>query len=153
MHIDDGKDQIVIVNNSNYNTIENMNQTKYSDMSSSQQMLYDQILNGSEKVDMNSTLGKIIRAVYAEMGNIGSTQEDRNVVAASIVTRLKRDEFNDIDNVLVPNQYNAVSKNTYIDGPYSREKQIKDKAPAFYKANQQKLDAIRTGSIAASYKA
>jgi RHS repeat-associated protein len=153
MHIDDGKDQVVIINNSDYKTISNMNQTQYSNMSSTQQSSYNQILNGGEKIEMNSTLGKTIRAVYAEMGNIGSSQEDRNIVAASVATRLGREKSNNIDNVLVANQYNAVSTDTYKNGPYSRESQIAEKAPAFYKANQQKLDGIRTGSISAAYKA
>ena len=153
MHINDGKDQIVIINNSNYNIIVNMSQKNYFEMSSSQQSLYNQILNGGENVDMNSVLGKTIRAVYAEMGNIGSTQEDRNVVAASIATRLSKDKSYDIDNILIPNQYNAVSTETYKNGPYARENKIAEKAPAFYKANLQKLDAIRTESISASYKA
>ena len=153
IHVDDGKDQVVIINNYNYNAIARMGKTAYSDMSSDQQSLYNEILNTGEKVDMNSELGKTIRAVYAEMGNVGSTQEDRNIVAASIFTRLSMDKSHNIDNVLVPKQYNAVSTETYKNGPYARENKIAENAPAFYKANRQKLDAVRTGSISASYKA
>ena len=153
IHVDDGKDQVVIINNYNYNAIARMGKTAYSDMSSDQQSLYNEILNTGEKVDMNSELGKTIRAVYAEMGNVGSTQEDRNIVAASISTRLSMDKSHNIDNVLVPKQYNAVSTETYKNGPYARENKIAENAPAFYKANRQKLDAVRIGSISASYKA
>ena len=153
MHIDDGKDQVVIINNSAYNTMANMHQDQYSSMSSSQQSTYNQILAKGNNVDMNSKLGKMIRAVYAEMGNIGSTQEDRNIVAASIATRLGLDRSHNIDNVLVPKQYNAVSTETYENGPYDRENKIAENKPDYYKAHLKELNAIRTGSISAAYKA
>ena len=150
-HINDGKDQIIVLNSKNYSRVTSIGTTSYSNMSSEQQSDYNQLLETGTMVDLNSELGKTIRAVYAEMGNIGSTQEDRNVVAASIATRLDMGET--IDEVLVPKQYNAVSKDVYKKGPYWRESQDAQNAPHYYNANKQKYDATRTGAISAAYKA
>ncbi|MBP7101753.1 MAG: hypothetical protein KBA86_00755 [Bacteroidales bacterium] len=153
MHIEDGNDQIVILNNNEYSTIAGMGKNNFDNMSSDQQKQYNKILDGKYQVNMDSKLGKTIRAVYSEMGNLGSSQEDRNVVAASIATRLGMDESKDIDNVLIPSQYNSVTTDTYKNGPYWRENQDAKNAPAFYKSRKQQYDEMRIGSISAAYKA
>ena len=151
MHIEDGKDQIVLLSEQAYNTIVNMGQDSYSSMSESQKKKYNSLLNTGEAVNLNSKLGKTIRAVYAEMGNIKCSEQDRYIVAASIATRLKSEP--DIDKVLTPKQYNATSTDIYNIGPYEREKQIMQKAPHFYKANFKALRQSRLQAISASYKA
>ena len=150
-HIEDGKNQIVLLSNQAYNTIERMGQDSYSSMTESQQEEYNSLLNSGETVSLNSKLGKTIRAVYAEMGNINCSEQDRYIVAASIATRLKSEP--DIDKVLTPKQYNATSTDTYKIGPYEREKQIMQKSPYFYKANSKAIMQSRLQAVSASYKA
>jgi hypothetical protein len=150
-HIEDGKNQIVLLSDRAYCTIEKMGQDSYSSMSESQQEEYSSLLNSGETVSLDSKLGKTIRAVYAEMGNIKCSEQDRNIVAASIATRLKSEP--DIDKVLTPKQYNATGTDIYKIGPYRREKQIEQKAPQFYKANSKAIMQSRLQAISASYRA
>jgi RHS repeat-associated protein len=150
-HINDGKNQIVILNNDNFSEIAKMNKSEYKSMSPNEQSRYNEILKNGQVVDLSSQLGKTIRAVYAEMGNVESTQEDRNIVAASIATRLKSGLS--IDEILVKKQYNAVSKDEYKNGPYWREQQVAKTSPHFYKKYFTQFNTMRTGSISAAYKA
>ncbi|MBP5536537.1 MAG: RHS repeat-associated core domain-containing protein [Bacteroidales bacterium] len=150
-HIEDGKDQIVLLSDHAYNTIERMGHDSYSSMSKSQQERYNSLLNSGEVVSLDSKLGKTFRAVYAEMGNINCTEQDRNVVAASIATRLKTEP--NIDKVLDPKQYNATGKEIYKIGPYERQKQISQKYPCFYKKYSESIEQSRLQAISSSYKA
>jgi len=150
-HIEDGKNQIVLLSDKAYNTIEKMGQVSYSSMTFSQRKEYNSLLNSGKIVSLNSKLGKTIRAVYAEMGNIECSEQDRYIVAASIATRLKSEP--DIDKVLTPKQYNATRTDIYKIGPYERENQIKRKAPYFYKDNSKAILQSRLQAISASYRA
>ena len=150
-HIEDGKNQIVLLSDNAYNTIEKMGQDLYSSMSDSQQKEYNSLLNSGETVSLNSKLGKTIRAVYAEMGNIQCSEQDRNIVAASIATRLKTEP--NIDNVLSPKQYNATGTEKFEIGPYEREKQISQNSPQFYEKHSKSIEQARLQAISASYKA
>ena len=151
MHIEDGKNQIVLLSDRAYNAIEKMGIDSYSSMNGSQQEEYNSLLSSGEIVSLDSKLGKTIRAVYAEMGGIGYSEQDRYIVAASIATRLKSEP--DIDKVLTPKQYNAVGTDRYKIGPYEREKQIMQNAPHFYKAKSEAIMRFRVQTISASYKA
>lgn len=151
MHIEDGKNQIVLLSDRAYNAIEKMGKDSYSSMNGYQQEEYNSLLSSGEIVSLDSKLGKTIRAVYAEMGGIGYSEQDRYIVAASIATRLKSEP--DIDKVLTPKQYNAVGTDRYKIGPYEREKQIMQNAPRFYKAKSEAIMRSRVQTISASYKA
>ena len=151
MHIEDGKNQIVLLSDRAYNAIEKMGKDSYSSMNGSQQEEYNSLLSSGEIVSLDSKLGKTIRAVYAEMGGIGYSEQDRYIVAASIATRLKSEP--DIDKVLTQKQYNAVGTDRYKIGPYEREKQIMQNAPHFYKAKSEAIMRSRVQTISASYKA
>ena len=150
-HIEDGKNQIILLSDQAYNTIEMMGQDSYTSMSESQQKEYNSLLNSGEAVSLNSKLGKTIRAVYAEMGSISCSEQDRNIVASSIATRLKTEP--NIDKVLNPKQYNATGTEVYKIGPYEKEKQILQKNPYYYKAHSKAIMQTRLQVISASYKA
>ncbi len=150
-HIEDVKNQIILLSDQAYNTIEMMGQDSYTSMSESQQKEYNSLLNSGEAVSLNSKLGKTIRAVYAEMGSISCSEQDRNIVASSIATRLKTEP--NIDKVLNPKQYNATGTEVYKIGPYEKEKQILQKNPYYYKAHSKAIMQTRLQVISASYKA
>ncbi len=151
IHIEDGKNRIVILDNKSFQHIQSFKVSSYEDMTHLQRITISVLMAIGVEVTLNSTLGKMARAVYAEMGDLNSSEQDRCIVAATIATRLKTDK--DIDKVLVPKQYNAVSSNVYKIGFYNEELRLKKESPFFYSKNKKLIEQVRLQSISAAYRA
>ena len=157
-HIEDGKDQVIILNNANYNSISNMNVNDYNKMSDDQKKSYNSTLSKGHMLDWNSELGKTIRITYAEMSQLNKTSaEDRNIVAATVMTSLQEERENNPnavidDDLLKKYKYDALSTDTYKNGPYTRQNNDKNNAPNYYKAMSGEYQKMLNESISAAYK-
>ena len=69
IHIEDGKNRIVIVDNKSFQHIQSFKVSSYEDMTHLQRITFSVLMAIGVEVTLNSTLGKMARAVYAEMGD------------------------------------------------------------------------------------
>ena len=86
IHVEDGKDQIAVIDNKQFEKIKSLASANAWDQSQSQQ--YENIINSSSLNGMNSDLGLLSRLTYAEM-SIGNDNA-KAIVAESAINRLKR---------------------------------------------------------------
>ncbi|MCF8332448.1 MAG: RHS repeat-associated core domain-containing protein [Bacteroidales bacterium] len=118
-HVEDGRDQIVIVNNEDYEKISSFKEKGINKMTFGDYKKYNGIILEGKTVDLEGDLGEITRTVYAEMSGVGTSDADRQIVAESIVNRKESGLYGKTySDILSKDQYNAVGTDAYND-PYA----------------------------------
>ena len=152
-HYEDGIDQIMILNDSDYQDMFGL--SLLDSWTESDSNLYFGIMGRGSILDMNSDLGMIIRVVYSEMYGLNASDMDRLVVAESIVNRrnapsglFKNESYSAL---LTPSQYNAMTTTAYKD-PYAFINSMKTETPNWYFSRESQILNAFYNSISASYR-
>jgi hypothetical protein len=150
LHIEDGINKTFILNNETFQRVSELSRTNTWANSD----WYKSIVQSNNfALEWKSDLGNLIKIVYAEMGRIGTTEADRQVVAEAVMNRYYAQKGKSITEIIeAENQFQATTTTTYKDGPYAYIEGLKKNSPEYYRNNKERLYSIFVNIVSMSYK-
>lgn len=155
-YVNDGIDKVFVTNQTGYNSVESYKQSVESGSTEDASKSLAIIQQGGYELGMDSDIALTARIVFAEMGGIyGTSDVDRQVVAESVINRVKSGKFGKTySDVLNKKQYNAVGKPAY-NNPFDFIDNMREgkSTKQFFKAKSSSIIGNLENSFTEAFKA